>query len=68
MADQETTLQEIEAKANPNVVLVLNYAAAGVLLGSLYYAGVILGKVDANIAVMAITGALAGLGVYKAQA
>lgn len=66
MADQ-TTIQEIEAKANPNIVLVLNYAAAGILLGSLYYAGVILGKIDANVAVMAITGALTGLGVYKAQ-
>lgn len=59
----ETALQQIEAKANPNVVLVLNYAAAGILLGALYYAGVVLKAVDANIAIMGITGALAGLGV-----
>lgn len=65
MAD--TDLEEIESKANPNLVLVLNYLAAGILLGSLYYAGVVLGKIDANVATGAITSALVGLGVYKAR-
>jgi len=58
--------EEFKAKANPNVVLVLDYLAVGILVSSLYYAGIILHVVDPNIATNVITGILSAFGVYKA--
>lgn len=59
--------EDIKLKANPNITLILDYMAVGVLLGALYYAGIILKVVDPNVVINTITGVLAGLGVYKAS-
>ena len=58
-------INEVASKANPNIVLVLDYLAVGVLLGALYYAAIVAKVVDPTVAVTAVTGVLTALGVYK---
>lgn len=59
--------EEEKAKANPTIVLALDYLAVGILLFALYYAAFILKAVDATLVVTVITGALTALGTYKAS-
>lgn len=59
--------ENFKAKANPNVVVVLDYLAVGAILGLYFYIAIIAQMVSADSFANILLGLLAGLGVYKIQ-
>jgi hypothetical protein len=59
--------EEEKEKANPNIVIILDYLAAGVLLFALWYPAFILKAIDATLVTTTFIGALTALGIYKSS-
>ena len=57
---------DLKVKANPTIILILDYLAIGVLLGLLAYGCIVAHVVSPDTLVGVITGILGSFGVYKA--
>lgn len=57
--------ENLKVKANPNIIIVLDYLAVAALLGVYFYMAVIVKVVSADSFANILIAALAGLGIYK---
>lgn len=56
---------DIKIKANPNIIVILDYLAVGVLIGLYFYMAVIAKVVSADAFTQIIVACLGALGAYK---